>query len=141
MPGSLSFLRQLHESGVANYFVTGAVIEPGKGMLEEVLTLGYEVGPGRVIEDVVGSSWEKKLPKNIIMQNLCACLGLRGEQILVTGDGRSEISAGVKMRALTLSRLDTDAGYQRALHRQLGTNMIVSNYHHPAISQVFGIRV
>ena len=136
--GSMEFINMLYLAGVKNYFVTGAVVQKGMGMFEEVECLGYPIGEGRLIEDIIGSTWDKKLPKDEIMLELAEALGARGDEILVTGDGRSEISAGVNMGALTLSRLNPDAARQRQLHRQLGTHMIVSDFFDPLIGKVFG---
>ena len=136
--GSMEFINMLYLAGVKNYFVTGAVVQKGMGMFEEVECLGYPIGEGRLIEDIIGSTWDKKLPKDEIMLELAEALGARGDEILVTGDGRSEISAGVNMGALTLSRLNPDAVRQRQLHRQLGTHMIVSDFFDPLIGKVFG---
>ncbi|MCR4622929.1 MAG: hypothetical protein K5663_12695 [Clostridiales bacterium] len=135
--GSMEFISMLYRAGVKNYFVTGAVVQKGMGMFEEVECLGYPIGEGQLIEDIIGSTWDKKLPKDEIMLELAETLGARGDEILVTGDGRSEISAGVGMGALTLSRLNPDATRQRQLHKQLGTHMIVNDFFDPLISKVF----
>ena len=136
--GSMDFLRKLQAAGVKNYFVTGAVVQKGMGMHEEVEGLGYEIGEGKLIEDVIGSTWTEKMPKDEIMLKLMRTLGAKGEDILVTGDGRSEISAGVKMGALTLSRLSETAKRQRELHTTLGTHMIVKDFTDELIGKVFG---
>ena len=135
--GSMEFLNMLYSAGVKNYFVTGAVVERGMGMFEEVEALGYPIGPGRMIEDIIGSTWDKKMPKDEIMVFLAKQLGLKGENILVTGDGRSEIQAGIGLGALALSRLPAGAARQRELHTILGTHMIVEDFDDPLISQVF----
>ncbi len=135
--GSMRFLKRLHEAGVKNYFVTGAVVERGMGMFEEVETLGYPIGEGRLIEDIIGSTWEKKLPKDEIMLMLAEQLHVSGRSILVTGDGRSEIAAGIKLGALTLSRLPREALRQRRLHTELGTHMIVEDFNDKLLSEVF----
>ena len=130
--GSMEFINYLHDKGVKNYFVTGAVvdksIEPPMGMYEEVLGLGFEIGEGKQIEDILGSTWEEKIPKDEVMRRLARELGIKGENILVVGDGRSEISAGVGLGAVTLSVLPENAKRLRELHHELGTNMIVSDY-------------
>ena len=136
--GSMDFLKMLWNAGVKNYFVTGAVVQKGMGMHEEVEGLGYEIGEGKLIEDVIGSTWTEKMPKDEIMLKLMKTLGAKGEDILVTGDGRSEISAGVKMGALTVSRLNDSAARQRELHRSLGTHMIVRDFTDELIGKVFG---
>lgn len=128
VPGSLSFLSYLKEHGVKNYFVTGAVVERNTGIYEEAEVLGYEIGPGALIEDIIGSTWEEKLPKNIIMERLCRKLALSGRHVLVTGDGRAEISTGARMNAVTISRLPAEAARQRELHCALGTNLIVPDF-------------
>ena len=48
--------------------------------------------------------------------------------ILVIGDGRSEISAGVKMGALCVSRLEKTDTYRRELHKKLGSNIVLESY-------------
>ena len=126
--GSMAFLTALRDAGVKNYFVTGAVVERGMGMWEEVETLGFRTGPGEIVEDIIGSTWTDKLPKDSIMNRLLANLGADGRNVLVTGDGRAEISAGVAMGALCLSRLGPDEDYKRALHKRLGTHIIVSDF-------------
>ena len=55
-------------------------------------------------------------------------LGIKGENILVVGDGRSEIFAGVGLGAVTVSVLPENAKRLRELHCELGTNMIISDY-------------
>ena len=137
VPGSMEFMRFLHDHGVKNYFVTGAVVEKGMGMHEEALALGYDIGPGRMGEDIIGSTWEDKIPKDVIMQQLADALHLSGAQLLVVGDGRSEISAGAKMGAAMISRLPEDAAFQRELHRQLGTNVIIPDYNDPRLYDMF----
>mgnify|MGYP006974342129 CR=1 FL=1 len=47
--GSMKFMNFLKENGVKNYFVTGAVVEKGMGMHEEVETLGYKIGEGELV--------------------------------------------------------------------------------------------
>lgn len=137
IPGSLDFLTFLHRNGVKNYFVTGAVVQKGMGMHEEVVTLGYPIGPGRMVEDIIGSTWTEKLPKDVIMQRLAKQLGLSGAEVLVVGDGRSEISAGVGMGAVCISRLAETAVYQRRLHKQLGTNILIADYNDPRLYAMF----
>ncbi len=126
--GSKEFLAYLYNHGVKNYFVTGAVVEKGIGMHEEVETLGFEIGKGKIIEDLIGSTWTDKIPKDQIMEKLLKTLGADGKNVLVIGDGRSEISAGVKMGALCVSRLDKNDIFRRNLHTKLGTNILVESY-------------
>ena len=126
--GSKEFLALLHEKGVKNYFVTGAVVEKGMGMHEEVETLGFEIGSGKIIEDLIGSTWTDKIPKDQIMEKLLVTLGADGKNVLVIGDGRSEISAGVKMGALCISRLEKNDTFRRNLHKNLGSNIVVESY-------------
>ena len=64
-------------------------------------------------------------------------LGVDGAQILVVGDGRSEIWAGAHMGAVMISRLPESAAYQRALHKSLGTNVIVADYTDPRLMAMF----
>ena len=126
--GSVEFLKALHDNGVKNYFVTGAVVEEGKGMFEEVVGLGYEIGEGCLVEALIGSTWEKKLPKDVIMEALAKDLDANGKEILVIGDGRAEISAGVNMGALTIGRLPKSAIRQRELQEKLGVHILVEDY-------------
>ncbi|MPM78323.1 hypothetical protein SDC9_125334 [bioreactor metagenome] len=134
VPGSMEFLRELRRSGVRNYFVTGAVVEQDAGgnpsgtMYEEIRALGYETGPGKLLEGLEGSSWREKLPKHLIMRDLCAKLGVSPEHVLVVGDGRSEIAAGVEMGAVTMSRLPASARRAREIHIALGTHFLLEEY-------------
>lgn len=134
VPGSMRFLRELRQAGIRNYFVTGAVVERDRAgnlsgtMFEEISALGYEIGPGRLLEDLVGSSWQEKLPKRQIMLNLCRNLGVSPEHLLIVGDGRSEIAAGAEMGAVTISRLPATASRTREIHTALKTNFIVEKY-------------
>lgn len=134
--GSPEFLKFLHDNGVKNYFVTGAVVQKGMGMHEEVEALGFKMGKGEIIEDIIGSTWTEKLPKDVIMERLLASLGAKGENVLVVGDGRSEISAGVKMGALCVSRLGKSEDYKRALHKRLGTDIIIESFNDPEFKEL-----
>lgn len=142
VPGSKEFMRYLYENGVKNYFVTGAVVdksvEPPMGMYEEVLSLSFEIGEGKEVEDILGSTWTEKIPKDEVMIRLMKNLGLNGENILVVGDGRSEISAGVGLGAVTMSILPATATRQRELHKELGTTMIVPHYQLDDLKDVIG---
>lgn len=126
--GSMEFLQMLKDNGVKNYFVTGAVVEKGMGMHQEVETLGYEIGEGKLIEDIIGSTWTEKMPKDMVMQKLLKDLNVKGENVLVVGDGRAEIQAGVQMSAFVVSRLPENADFQRDLHKKLGTNIIIKDF-------------
>lgn len=132
IPGSMEFMEYLHKNGVKNYFVTGAVVDksivPPMGMYEEVLGLGFQIGEGKAVEDILGSTWDEKIPKDEVMRRLVKDLGIDGKNVLVIGDGRSEISAGVALGAVTVSILPESAARQRELHIELGTNMIIPNY-------------
>ena len=143
VPGSLELLRRLHRAGVKNYFVTGSVMSTDlipEGMLEEVIALGFEVGPGQVVESAHGSDWDRKMPKDEVMRGLLADLRISGERVLIVGDGRSEVQAGVAMGAVVLSRLNREAYRLRDLHRELGTNYIVSHYREPALGRLLQTR-
>jgi phosphoglycolate phosphatase-like HAD superfamily hydrolase len=96
--------------------------------------LGFEVGRGKLIESVHGSDWDRKMPKDEVMRALLSDLGIAGEQVLIVGDGRSEVQAGVEMGAAVLSRLPADADRLRHLHRELGTNYIVPDYTDAALT-------
>ena len=126
--GSMEFLNFLKDNGVKNYFVTGAVVEKGMGMHQEIEALGYKIGSGELVEDIIGSTWTEKMPKDMVMQKLLKELGAKGENVLVIGDGRAEIQAGVQMGAFVVSRLSENADFQRELHRKLGTNMIIKDF-------------
>lgn len=126
--GSMEFMKFLKNNGVKNYFVTGAVVEKGMGMHEEVETLGYKIGEGEIVEDIIGSTWTEKLPKDMIMKKLLRMLGAKGEDVLVVGDGRAEIAASDEMGSVSISRLPKSAEYQRKLHVDLKTNIIVEDY-------------
>lgn len=140
IPGSMEFMSYLKNKGIKNYFVTGAVvdksIQPPMGMYEEVLGLGFEIGEGKAVEDILGSTWEEKIPKDEVMIRLMKNLGVNGENVLIVGDGRSEISAGVKIGAVTVSVLPRTAARQRELHKELGTNMIVCDYTSPDLKEI-----
>ena len=141
MPDSMRFMKYLHDNGVKNYFVTGAVVDksqtPPMGMYEEVLALGFPIGEGLLVEDILGSTWDEKIPKDEVMFRLVKELGISGENVLVLGDGRSEISAGVKLGAVTMTVQPENAHRQRELHTELGTNMIVADYTSEDIYEVF----
>lgn len=138
VPGSLEFMRRLHALGCANYFVTGAVIHPEGGMYEEVQAVRFEVGPGRMVEAIEGSSWDRKMPKDEVMRELFKRLGVNPAEVLVVGDGRTEIKAGADMGCVTMSRLPRNARRPRELHRSLGTNYIVTDYTDPALEKLIG---
>ena len=135
--GSKEFLGYLHDHGVKNYFVTGAVVQRGMGMHEEVEALGFEIGAGCVIEDIIGSTWTDKLPKDVIMERLLETLGATGDEVLVCGDGRSEISAGIKMGALCVSRLGKDEKRKHELHTGLGTHIMIEAFDDPDFVSLF----
>lgn len=139
--GSKEFIKYLHDNGVKNYFVTGAVvdknIEPPMGMYEEVLGLGFEIGEGKIIEDILGSTWDEKIPKEDVMYRLAKDFDINGENILVIGDGRSEITAGVKLGAVTMSILPESSTRQRELHIELGTDIIVPDYTADDLKKIF----
>lgn len=126
--GSMEFLQFLKDNGVKNYFVTGAVVEKGIGMHEEVEALGYKIGKGELVEDIIGSTWTEKMPKDMVMKKLLKELGVKGENILIVGDGRAEIQAGVQMGAFVVSRLPENADFQRDLHKKLGTDIIINDF-------------
>ena len=132
VPGSMEFMEYLHQNGIKNYFVTGAVVDksivPPMGMYEEVLGLGFHIGEGKTVEDILGSTWDEKIPKDEVMRRLVKELKIDGKNVLVIGDGRSEISAGVALGAVTVSILPDIATRQRELHTELGTNMIIPDY-------------
>lgn len=138
VPGSMDFMQFLFEHGVKNYFVTGAVVEYDASgnvqgtMAEEVQALNYPIGKGKLIEQFCGSEWNKKEPKIEIMRKLCRENNIAAENLLIIGDGRSEIFAAVELGALAISRLDDHAVRSRQIHRQLGTNLIMSDYRYAA---------
>jgi len=133
VPGSMNFLRLLHASSVKNYFLTGAVVDARDsgsitGIHEEVVVLGYSIGPGELVEDIVGSLWDKKITKIEAMMRLIDEVGIRKEDLLIVGDGRAEIQAASQLDAVAISRLEHDATCQRLIHTEAGTNYIVPDY-------------
>ena len=137
VPGSVEFMKFLKDNGVKNYFVTGAVVEKGMGMHEEVEGLGYKIGEGELVEDILGSTWTEKMPKEMVMKKLREDLDIDGKNILVVGDGRTEILAGAEMGAVVISRLPKQAEYQRKLHKELGANVIVEDYLNKDLFNIF----
>jgi len=133
VPGSFEFVEMLYQSGVKNYFVTGGVVGKNDhckimGIHEEILALGYEIGPGKMFEGIFGSCWDKKITKTEVIQQLIDSLDIRKENLLIIGDGRAEIQAARTMGAVAISRLAEDSQRQRQIHRELGTNYIVPDY-------------
>ena len=137
VPGSVEFMKFLKDNGVKNYFVTGAVVEKGMGMHEEVEGLGYKIGEGELVEDILGSTWTEKMPKEMVMKKLREDLDIDGKNILVVGDGRAEILAGAEMGAVVISRLPKQAEYQRKLHKELGANVSVEDYLNEDLFNIF----
>ena len=137
VPGSVEFMKFLKDGSVKNFFVTGAVVEKGMGMHEEVEGLGYKIGDGELVEDILGSTWTEKMPKEMVMKKLREDLGVDGKNILVVGDGRAEILAGAEMGAVVISRLPKQAEYQRKLHKELGANVIVEDYLNTDLFEIF----
>ena len=125
-------MKMLFENGAKNYFVTGAVVDTTTpkpmGMYEEVLALGFEIGEGKTVEAICGSTWTEKIPKEEVMKRLCKENNINPENVLVVGDGRSEIFAGSEMGAAIISRLPEEAKRQRELHKELGADIIVSDF-------------
>ena len=78
--------------------------------------------------------WVKVVSK----QNLMKALGAKGENILVVGDGRAEIQAGVNMGALCISRLGKDEDYKRNLHIKLGTDIIIDSFNNKDFKKLMG---
>ncbi len=85
-------------------------------------------GRNELIEKFCGSTWHTKQPKVEIMRQLCQTENIRPEELLIVGDGRSEIAAAVEIGAVALSRLDKSAIKQQEIYRKIGTNLIVSDY-------------
>jgi len=136
VPGSLEFIAHLYSLGLTNYFLTGAVVYDGGGMREEVDVCGYDIGPGKSIESLEGSSWDTKLPKGEVMARIFKDNNLDPRHVLIVGDGRTEIKAGVEMGCPTISRLPADDKRQRKVHSDLGVNYIVSDYTDPALLEM-----
>ncbi len=136
VPGSLEFMRHLAACGVENYFVTGAVIYEDGGMAEEVEAVGFEVGPGRLVAELRGSTWDRKMPKDEVMRQLFDEKRIAPSAVLVLGDGRTEIKAGAEMGCVAMSRLPADAVRQRELHRELGTNYILADWTSPLLAEM-----
>jgi phosphoglycolate phosphatase-like HAD superfamily hydrolase len=102
-------------------------------MREEVEALGFEVGCGKMVHSLEGSSWDRKQPKDEVMRDLCRRDGIDPAHVLVVGDGRTEVGSGAVMGGVVMSRLDEDAARLRALHRSLGTNYILPDFTSPAL--------
>lgn len=136
VPGSIEFIHYLHQLGLTNYFLTGAVVYEGGGMREEVEVCGYEIGPGKMVETLEGSSWDKKLPKGEVMQRIFKDHQLDPRHVLIIGDGRTEIKAGAEMGCPTISRLPLDDTRQRQVHRDLGVNYIIPDYTDATLKQL-----
>ncbi len=136
VPGSMELMKHLHAIGCLNHFVTGAVIYEDGGMYEEALALGYEIGPGKIVESLEGSSWDRKLPKDEVMRELCRREDVDPRRVLVLGDGRTEIKAGVQMGCVTMSRLPPEARRQRQLHIALGTHYILPDFTSPVLKEL-----
>lgn len=136
VPGSMEFIKNLYEIGCKNYFVTGAVIYEEGGMYEEVQAVGFEIGPGKIIEALKGSLWDKKLPKDEVIYQLFKELDIDPAKALVIGDGRSEIKAGVDLGCITISRLSPGAKRQRELHIGFGTNYILPDFTNPVLEKM-----
>ena len=137
VPGSMRFMTHLKNLGCVNYFVTGAVVYQNGGMLEEVEACGFEVGPGKLVESMLGSTWDEKIPKDKCIKEIMAERKLDPEKVLVVGDGRTEIKVGVDMGAVTISRIPEKEELLRKIHTELKTNMIVEDYTDPAFLNMF----
>ncbi len=133
VPGAMEFMSHIYSLGVKNYFVTGAVIYEDGGMYEEVKAIGFDIGQGRMVEAIMGSSWDHKMPKEEVIQSLFKKLSIKPERVLVVGDGRTEIKAGVDLGCITISRLPENATRQRELQIGFGTNYIFKDYTNPSI--------
>jgi hypothetical protein len=134
--GSLEFVARLHALGAKNYFVTGAVIYPEGGMYEEVRALQFEIGPGKIIEALEGSTWDCKMPKDEVMRALFERLGVDPRNALVVGDGRTEMKAGTDMGCVSMSRLPHEAQRLREMHASFGVNYIVADYTDPDLARL-----
>ncbi len=136
VPGSLEFISHLRDIGVLSYFVTGAVVYEGGGMREEVEVCGYEIGHGKVIESLEGSSWDEKMPKNEVMRRIFKEKRLDPRNVLIVGDGRTEIKSAAEMGCPSISRLPREDERQRKLHIELGVNYIVPDYTDPSLKKM-----
>jgi hypothetical protein len=74
------------------------------------------------------------------MRELLQQLEVEGINVLVVGDGRSEVSAGIALGAAVMSRLPDDASRQRELHRELGTNYIVADFTSPVLEDLLRVQ-
>ncbi len=133
---SIKFMKHLKRLGCINHFVTGAVIYDDGGMREEVEVCGFEVGPGKLVESLRGSSWDQKLPKDDWIRSIIAEENIDPAKVLIVGDGRTEIKVGVEIGAVVISRLPKDEELQRKIQIGLGTHMIVADYSDPAIYEM-----
>ena len=76
------------------------------------------------------------MPKDEVMVELLRELNVDGVNVLVVGDGRSEVKAGVDLGAAVMSRLPEAARRQRQVHRRLGTSYIVVDYTEQALARL-----
>ena len=97
-------------------------------MAEEIAALGLTPAEDGIVTRLAGSTWREKLPKEKIMLDICRKEGIEPSQLLIVGDGRSEIAAAAAMGALAMSRLDENSLRAREIHKALGTHLIVSKY-------------
>ncbi len=137
VPGSVEFMEHLQSLGCTNYFVTGAVVYEEGGMLEEVEACGFIVGPGKLVESLRGSTWDKKMPKDDWIKAIIKEENLDPAKVLIVGDGRTEIKVGVEMGSVTISRLPKDEVLQRKIQTDLGTNIIVTDYKIEGLFEMF----
>jgi len=137
VPGSVEFMEHLQSLGCTNYFVTGAVVYDEGGMLEEVEACGFKVGHGELVESLRGSTWDKKMPKDDWIKAIIKEEGLDPKQVLIVGDGRTEIKVGVEMGSVTISRLPKDEMLQRKIQTDLGTNIILTDYKVDGLLEMF----
>jgi len=68
------------------------------------------------------------MPKDDWIKAIIEEEGLDPKDVLIIGDGRTEIKVGVEMGSVTISRLPKDEFMQRKIQTELGTNIIVTDY-------------
>ena len=81
--------------------------------------------------------WQSlKSLRHLLRRELCKNEKIKPEKVLVVGDGRTEIKAGVDMGSVAMSRLPINAKRHRELHINFGTNYIVVDFTNPILKKM-----
>ena len=94
--GVKEFIKALHEMGLAIYVASGT---DHKDVVREATALGLKAYFSRI-----AGAPEKRADcsKEAVLRLLMEDMGLKGEELLVVGDGKVEIALGVEAGAITL---------------------------------------